>query len=298
MLYSRFGASLLALLALTACSYPSVVRKNPPALPLGSDICVELRLPQKEVFVMHPNSTAGGAAGMQAAGSPAVASGGFAAGAAAGLFGALIDAGINLHRQHVAEDLAKPIQAATNKVDFNALIEGSLAGLDKQNFAAELRIERLGTTESEDQDTGHLRSGESILVLAPSYFVSYDEKHFVYALDARVVSRTVGAEGRTKTTERYHQNIQYLMPRSEITAGEHWDSLTPEQWRGMFEAAASEMIAMLNYDIAARPSDTTPLVTYGSPQRLHLEKQIGTRAWLRSPWMLVSVPSAGTTPSS
>jgi hypothetical protein len=254
-----------------------------------------LRIKQKEIYVNHDASTAGSMAGnqagMQAAMNPQVTHGTFAGGAAAGLVGALfgmaIDAAVDAHRSGVAEDLAKPIRANTASIDFNTMIERSLADLDKSKFASDVHVVRLDTTPLEDERANRLAPAEPALVLIPSYFVAYDESVFVYQVAALVVDRK-SVKGKLVTTERYKEVFRYSAPRSQYSGVEHWSELSADQWKELFQAANNEIIAMLNYDIAARPSEAS-----GSTP---VEKENGDRMWVRRPLMLHSVAKSALPP--
>lgn len=284
---------------LAGCSGPSVVRKEIPALPFSNTaLPVELRISQRQIYVKHDPSTAGSQAGnqagMQAAMNPQITHGSFGGGAAAGLIGALIgaaiDAGVNAHRSSVAEELTKPLQANTDSIDFNAMIEASLGSLDRQEFASEYSVVRLDTPLAEDEKAGRLNTGKPILVLVPSYYVSYDQTEFVYQLAAAVVDRDRSEKGTITTTQRYGQLFLYSLPLAEFHGVQRWSELSADQWKNAMKSATDEIVQMLNYDVAARPSDSSQIVKEDGPLKWHLDKENGDRTWLRTPFALRSIP--------
>lgn len=297
----RVFATLIVVAAgavLSGCVAPSVVRQEPPTLPVAGKLQVELRLKQKSPYVNHdPSNTgilAGNQAGLQAAMNPAITHGTFAGGAAAGLIGALvgtaIDAAVNAHRSTVAEELGAPILAATASIEFNAMVESSLGKLDRQKFAQDIQVSLLATSVDEDEKARRLAPGE-VLVIVPTYFVTYDESSFVYQIDATLVERHEDARAHLNSNVRYREIFRYAVPRSEFGGAAHWGVVPAERWQHMFEEACAEAIAMLNFDIAARPSDATATVKHGALS-VHVERDNGARVWLRSPHMLESVPRA------
>lgn len=285
--------SLFPLIALLAgcATGPHVERKQSFVFPITQTMDVEVRLAQNQMNVSHVKSIAGGAAGLQAAASPSVAAGGFAAGAAAGLIGVLIDAGINAHRSKVAEEEAAPLREHTAGIDFSALIYASLDRLDRNEFAPTINLEHLNTPESSDRDKHQLAAGNNILVLSPSYAVSYDETTFTYALVASLENRSRDSKGRIKTEYRYKQVFQYVLPVADTPDGASWEKLTADQWQTILTTAATETVAMLNYDIQAHPSDSLPRRVYGR-QIVLLDRNQNSRAWVRSMFGMLSVESS------
>lgn len=274
-----------------ACaSGPHVQRSQVPALPLAEHLDVEVRLTQHQIKVSYVESQAGAAAGLQmAATSPTVAAGGFAGGAAAGLIGALIDSAVTAHRSSVAQEMEKPIQAHTRELSIDDLVQQSFDGLDRKRFAEQIAFERLDKTE--DEDSKHLKPGSNILVLSPHYSVSYEGTFFSYVLEAKLVDRTQDAKGRIKTTVRYRQMVEYVLPQDQVPGGVRWGDLSAEQWKAILESATAETIAMLNHDIGASPSDTQPKKLY-EKQIVLLDEDKGARSWVRTNFSLLSVPSA------
>jgi len=283
------------LLALTGCATNSqVTRPEHLAFPLASSMDAEVRLTQHQIFVSHVNSMAGGAAGLQAASSPSVAAGGFAAGAAAGLIGALVDAAINAHREGVAEDAAKPMREHMASLNVDDLICQSMDGLDKHLFADNIALARLAHSEDEDKQQRQLKAGNNILVLAPSYAVSYDGKTFTYVLSAKIVDRGMNSNGWIVSTPRYQQVFQYVIAQDSLPNGAQWSTLTAEQWQTILTQASTESVAMLNYDIAATPGKAQTKVTYGR-MSVGLDQEKGERSWVRTNFGLLSVSSSTLT---
>jgi len=250
----------------------------------------EVRLTQHQIFVSHVNSTAGGAAGLQAAASPSVAAGGFAAGAAAGLIGALVDAAIDAHRNGVAEDAAKPMREHMAALNVDDLIYQSMNGLDKHVFADNIAVSRPTQSEDEDKKQRQLKAGSNILVLAPSYSVSYDGKTFTYVLAAKLVNRGINQNGFVVSTPRYQQLFQYILAEDNLPNGAHWDTLTGEQWQAILAQASAETVAMLNYDIATTPNVSAQKMTYGLVP-FSLDQTKGDRSWVRPHFGVLSVVS-------
>jgi hypothetical protein len=276
--------------ALAGCANGPHVQRAPLALPLAESMTVEVRLTQHEIFVSHDVSNAGSAAGLQAASSPSVAAGGFRAGAAAGLIGALVDAAVNAHRSSVAEEAAKPLHDHMSGVDVDALVYRSMDALSTASFAHALRVEQLDKAEADDEKEGRLEPGGPVLVLAPAYSVSYDGKSFTYVLSAKVVDRVRAGEKLTTST-RYHQIFEYVADESDIAGGVLPAQLSADQWKALLEQASSETVAMLNYDIGSQPGDGLPQREYGR-MRVLLDQEKGGRSWVRTNFSLLSVASS------
>lgn len=279
------------LLLLTACaSGPRVQRTERLAVPLAEQVDVELRLTQRQIRVAYDVSNAGGAAAMQVAATPGgVAGGSFAGGAAAGLIGALIDTAVTAHRGNVAKERERPIHANTADLPIDEMIQRSFDALDRKQFAENLVLKKLDHAEADDASAKRLEPGSNILVLDPTYSVSYDDSFFAYVLNVRLVDRTKDAKGRITSKERYRQSIQYVLPQSGSPGGVRWSDLTSAQWRQVLETATGETVAMLNYDIGAYPSEAQPQRRYGNMIVL-LDQERGERAWVRTGWSLLSVP--------
>jgi len=265
-------------LVLAGCASGPHVQRAPLALPLAESMTVEVRLTQHEIFVSRDVSNAGSAAGVQMASSPSVAAGGFRAGAAAGLIGALVDAAVNAHRSSVAEAAAKPLHEHMSGIDVDALVYRSVDALSTTSFARSLRVEHLGKAEADDEKDGRLEPGSPVLVLAPAYSVSYDGKAFTYVLAAKVVDRARGAGGKLTTSTRYQQVFEYVAGEGDLAGGMLPAQLSADQWKALLEQASSETVAMLNYDIGARPGDGLPQRDYGR-MRVLLDQDKGGRAW-------------------
>jgi len=277
---------LVAVLSGCAVS-PHVERPRLPR-PVAETMSVEIRLVQHEMIVSHGTSSAGSAAGVQLAGSPAVAGGGFAAGAAAGLIGALIDVAIDAHRSSVADEAARPLREHMQGVDADALAVSSLDGLDHEVLAREFGVERIDRSEADDEKDSRLREGRDILVLTPSYFVSYDGATFTYVLNARLVDRVAGKNGRIVTTQRYRQAFQYLLTGQSQDAFARMDA---GQWTALLAAASKETVEMLNYDVSTQPSDAQPKRKFG-PLTVLVDQPHGERTWVRTAQSMLSVPTA------
>lgn len=288
-------AAPLLLVLLSACaSGPHVQRSAPLALPLAQHVDVEVRLTQHQIEVSYQPSTQGAAAGIQMASSPSVAAGGFAAGAAAGLIGSLIDTAVTAHRSSVAKEQQRPIQERTSGLSIDDLIQRSLEGLDRQRIAADIALVRLDRTERDDAEAKALTAGSNILVLTPRYSVSYDGTFFSYALEASLVDRTPDAKGRLDSKVRYRQIFEYVLPQELAPGGVRWGELGAEQWTQLLEAATAETVTMLNYDIGANPSDALPRRRYFA-QTVLLDQERGERSWVRNGFALISVPTARLT---
>lgn len=283
--------SLAFCLMLAGCAVSPHVQRARLALPLAQSMNVEVRLTQHQISVSHMNSTAGAAAGVQMAGSPAVAAGGFAAGAGAGLIGALVDVAINAHRSNVAEEAEKPLREHMGSTDVDALVYRSIDGLEKKLFAENISVEHIDRAEADDEKQGRLNAGTSVLVLVPSYSVSYDGKTFTYVLAAKLVDRTQGANGKIDSSTRYQQVFQYVVAENDIPDGVHLNQLSSDQWAAIFTQASTETVAMLNYDVNAQPSDAQPKMDYGRFVVL-LDQDKGSRSWVRTNFSLLSVPSS------
>ncbi len=280
------------LLALAGCaSSPQHNRPDHFAFPMAQAMDVEVRLTQHEIVVSHANSTAGGAAGLQAAASPSMAGAGFAGGATVGLIGALVDVAIDAHRNSVAEDAAKPMREHMDGVNADDLICQSVDGLDRHLFAGTMTTQRIDRSEDDDKNQHKLQQAANILVLEPSYSVSYDGKTFTYVLMARIVDRGMTPNGFVVSTARYKQMFQYVIAQDDLPGGAQWGTLSAEQWSSILNAAVSETIAMLNYDIAATPT-VHARVNYGR-MPVYLDENKGDRSWIRTDFgVLLSVSSS------
>lgn len=281
----------MGMLALAGCASGPSVQRERLALPLAPNVAAEVRLTQHRIEVAHGNSTVGTAAGLQMASSPGIAAGGFAAGAAAGLIGALVDAAVDAHRRSVAEEASKPLRAATQPLDIDALILQSFDGLDEKLIAADIAVEVLDRSEAEDERQKRLKAGTNILVLVPSYSVSYEGDTFTYSLFAKIVDRTPGSNGRLKTAVRYTQVISYVLRQGDLPGDGRFGQLPAEEWRRILTEATAEAVAMLNYDLNAQPSDALPKRKYERMPVL-LDQERGTRAWVRTRFALMSVPAS------
>jgi hypothetical protein len=286
----------IVLLALSGCATTSHYQR--PAhfsLPLAQTMEAEVRLTQHEMMVSHANSTVAGAAGLQVAASPSLAGAGFGAGAAVGLIGALVDVAIDAHRNGVAEDAVKPMREHLQGLDIDDLIAHSTDGLDKHLFAETITAQRLTTSEDEDGKQRRLKEGANILVLTPSYSVSYDGKTFTYVLFARVVDRGMTPNGFIASTPRYQQVFQYILAQDNLPNGAQWGTLSAEQWKTILSDAANETVAMLNYDITTTPNAARAHMTYGR-MPVALDQTKGERSWVRTNFgVLLSVSSASLT---
>lgn len=283
--------ALLCVFALAGCATSPQFHRTQLALPIANHLDVEVRLTQHQIGVARGNSTAGGAAGLQAAGSPSVASGGFAAGAAAGLIGALVDVAIDAHRNNVADEAEKPLRARMTGLNVDELIYQSIDGLDKARFAQTIQTTHLDRAESDDEKQNQLSLGNNILILVPSYAVSYDQTTFTYALTAKLVDRNKSTNGKVVSVPRYQQVFQYAVKEGELPAGAHWNTLSADQWQTLLAQATTETVEMLNYDIGAQPSEAAAQTTYG-PMRVWFEQTKGDRSWLRTFFGFMSVSSA------
>ena len=284
--------ALVVVLGVAGCATgPHVQRAQHLAVPIANSIDAEIRLTQHQMIVSHFHSMAGGAAGLQAAASPNVAAGGFGAGAAAGLIGALVDVAIDAHRNSVAEETAKPLREHMQGLNVDELVYQSLDGLDKQRFAQQINAQHLNQSEADDEKQNQLKAGSNILVLVPSYSISYDGTTFTYVLTAKLVDRTQSATGRISSVTRYQQVFEYVLPQSDLPNGVSWDRLSADQWKVILTQGAAETVAMLNYDITAQPSDTQPKFDYGR-MRVLLDQNKGERSWVRTNFALLSVASA------
>lgn len=290
----RKTAPFLFLLLSACASGPRVQRSEPLALPLAQHVDVEVRLTQHQIEVSYQPSVQGAAAGIQMAGSPAVAAGGFAAGAAAGLIGSLIDTAVTVHRSNVAKEQQRPIQERTSGLSIDELIHRSLEGLDRERIAGDIALVRLDRAERDDAKAKTLTVGSNILVLTPRYSVSYDGSFFSYALDVTLVDRAQNAKGRLDSKVRYWQIFEYVLPQEDAPGGTGWGELGAEQWTQVLEAAAAETVTMLNYDIGANPSDALPRRRYHD-QTVLLDQERGERSWVRNDFALLSVPTARLT---
>jgi len=184
------NSTIVILLALAGCAgNQQVQRPQQLGLPMAGMMHIEVRLTQHEIMVATVNSLSGSAVAGQALVSPGVVAGGFAAGAAVGLIGALVDVAIDAHRNSVAEEAAKPMRAHMAQSHPDELVVASFSTLDKPRFAQEVTLEVIGRSEQEDLDHKVLEPAANVLVLTPSYFVSYDGSEFAYRLDARLVDR-------------------------------------------------------------------------------------------------------------
>ena len=249
----------------------------------------EVRLTQHEIIVATVNSTAGTAASMQVA-SSGYLGGSFAAGAAVGIVGALVDAAIEAHHKSVAEEAVKPIRDHTAGLDLDALIVQSTDSLDRHLFADEITVQRMPVTEDADTQQRALKQGSNILVLSPSYWVSYDGSTFTYTLNARIVDRATNMNGFVVSTPRYQQTFQYAAD------GTQWAALTQEQWKSLLDEAARETVAMLNYDVTISPRHDGAKVRYGNMQ-VSIDQTKGERSWVRTPFgVLLSVSSTALSP--
>ena len=284
-------AVAIILAALCGCATNSAVQPAHLSFPIvASNIDAEVRLTQHQMLVSHLNSTAGGAAGLQMAASPSVAAGGFAAGAAVGLIGALVDVAIDAHRNGVAEDAAKPMREHMTDFSVDDMIYSSMDGLDKTVFGENVALTHVPRAEDDDTQHRQLKAGSNILVLAPRYSVSYDGETFTYVLQARLVDRAMNQNGFVVSTPRYQQVFQYVIAQDSLPDGAKWATLSSEQWKAIFAQASTEAVAMLNYDIGAPRSATSQKVVYG---KLHvtLDRTNGERSWLRTNFGLLSVMS-------
>ena len=286
-----------ALLILTGCGGLDVKRTQTLATPIATRMDVEVRLMQHKIVVSHAVSASATTAALQEASSPNVAAGGFAAGAAVGLIGALVDGAINAHREHVAEQIAAPIQQRTSSLDIDKIIYRSFDGIDKSQFAADMKIERLSSSTDEDKRSQQITTGDNILVLVPSYCISYDEKNFVYSLSAKLVDRTKDAHGKLTTNTRYSQVFEFVLPATMTPGGAAWGSLSPDQWQGILTNAATQTVAMLNYDIHAMPSNDEPEMAYDIFKVL-VDTTRGDRSWVRTQFALLDVPTAQVHPDT
>ncbi|HEY0180592.1 MAG TPA: hypothetical protein VGC30_13320 [Dokdonella sp.] len=284
----RSRALLALATCLAACAAGPQVQREAPPLPVTT-LRVEVRLTQHQIEVSRTNSTVGAAAGVQMAGSPQVAAGGFAAGAAAGLIGSLIDVAIDAHRGSVAEHAAAPMREHAREVGIDALIATAVDGLDRHRFAETVDVVHVDRSEADDEKQGRFEPGTNVLVLVPSYAVNYDGDTFTYMLDARLVDRTRGKRGRVETKTRYHETFSYVVTASEL--GTPFAELTAERWSALFKAAAAETVEMLGYDVSARPSDAQPRRSYRALPVV-LDQERGERSWVRSHAALLSVSSA------
>lgn len=282
------------ILTLGGCATTSSVQRASLSFPIASSMDAEVRLTQHQILVSHANSTAGGAAGLQVAASPSMAGAGFAGGAAAGLIGALVDAAIDAHRNSVAEDAAKPMREHMTGLNVDDLIYQSADGLDKHLFAENIALVRIAHSEDEDRQQRQLKAGSNILVLAPSYSVSYDGKTFTYVLAAKVVDRSMNQNGFIASTPRYQQVFQYVLAQENLPDGGQWGTLSAEQWKTLLEQASTETVAMLNYDISATPSSSLEKMTYGRLP-VSLDQTKGDRSWVRSHFGMLSVRSTSLT---
>ena len=288
---------VFALLILTGCGGLDVKRTQTLATPIATRMDVEVRLIQHKIVVSHAVSASATTAALQEASSPNVAAGGFAAGAAVGLIGALVDGAINAHREHVAEQIAAPIQQRTSSLDIDKIIFRSFDGIDKSQFAADMEIERLSSSTDEDERSQQITTGDNILVLVPSYCISYDEKNLVYSLSAKLVDRTKDAHGNLKTTTRYSQVFEFILPETMTPGGAAWGSLSPDQWQDILTNAATQTVAMLNYDIHAMPSNDEPEMAYDIFKVL-VDTTRGDRSWVRTQFALLDVPTAQIHPDT
>ena len=286
---------LVTFLALTGCAAGPAQRAQFTSFPIAQTMDAEVRLTQHQMQVSHANSTAGGAAGLQLATSPGVAAGGFATGAAAGLIGALVDVAIDAHRSSVAEDAAKPMREHMQGFDADEVIYASAESLDRRLFAEHLAVQRLEHSEDEDKNARTLQAGSSILVLAPSYSVSYDGKTFTYVLAAKLVDRGANRNGIVVSTPRYQRMLEYILAQDALPDGAQWSALDADQWRAILSEAANETVAMLNYDISANPGEAPRKAAYGHLP-VSVDQTRGDRSWVRTrPGILLSVSSASLT---
>ena len=288
--------TLLMLLLLAGCATNSQLRR-PEHLnfPIAPTINAEVRLMQHQMLVSHANSTVGGAVGLQLASSPSVAAGGFGAGAAVGLVGVLVDAAIEAHRSGVADDAVKPMRNHMVNLNLDDLVYQSMDGLDKQVFAPNIELERLNQSEDENQKARTLKAGANILVLLPSYSVSYDGQSFTYVLAAKIVDRGVSTSGWMGSTIKYQQLFEYVVTKDSLSGGVDWSALSSEQWKSLIVQAASETVQMLNYDIAATPGKALPKVSYGRLS-VSVDQTKGDRSWVRTNFgILLSLSSASLT---
>lgn len=287
----------IILLALTGCASTShYQRPDHFTFPLAQTMEAEVRLTQHQMLMSHANSTVAGAAGLQVAASPSMAGAGFAGGAAVGLLGALVDVAIDAHRNSVAEDAVKPMREHMQGLDIDELIAHSTDALDKHLFAETITTQRMGSSEDEDSKQHRLKEGANVLVLIPSYSVSYDGKTFTYVLFARVVDRGMTPNGFVASTPRYQQVFEYVLAQDKLPDGAQWSTLSAEQWKTIIAGAANETVAMLNYDITTSPGASRQRMSYGKLP-VALDQANGDRSWVHTNFgMMLSVSSASLTP--
>ena len=282
---------VVAFCVLAGCASNGPVRPQNLKFPLAGSMDVEVRLLQHQMIVSHANSVVGGAAGLQLAATPNVAAAGFAAGAAAGLVGSLVDAAIDAHRQSVANDAVKPMREHMAGVDLDALVYQSVDDLDKKLFAPSIQVERLTQPEDADARVHALQEGTNILVLVPSYSVSYDGQAFTYVLSAKLIDRARNSGGWVAANVKYQQLFEYIVTKDSLPAGSDWNKLDADQWKAMIGRAANETVQMLNYDIAANAEPAKPEMKYGR-LTLHLDQTRGDRSWAHTNFAMLSLPSA------
>jgi hypothetical protein len=279
----------LVLMLAGCASGPQPQRLQQLTLPIAEPVQLEWRLTQHEIYVSHLPSNNVGSSAMNAAFPAGAAGGSFAGGAAVGLVGALIDVAVDAHRSSVAEETAKPLRATMVGINIDGLLLQSIDGLDRKRIAPAIRLEQLGKSEAEDEKNKQLNAGNNILVLSPSYSLSYDGTLFTYVLAAKLVDRTAQG-GKLTSVARYQQIFQYVLTQDGTPDQAHWDRLSADQWKAILGQASTEAVAMLNYDINARPAETKSNLRYGSLP-VTLEQSSGERSWVRTDFSLLSVPA-------
>jgi hypothetical protein len=284
--------TVVAFLTLAGCvTGPQPQRLQQLASPVAAQVHVEWRLTQHEIYVSHLPSNNIGTSLVNTAIPAGLGGGTFAGGAAIGAVGALIDLAVDAHRRGVAEDNAKPLRANMAGIDVDGLLLQSVAGLDRKLIASTIELEQLGKSEAEDERNGQLQAGSNILVLSPSYSLSYDGVLFTYVLAAKLVDRTSNVNGKLTSVARYRQIFQYVLSQDGTADKIHWEHLSADQWKAILTQASTETVAMLNYDVNVRPSESKSNLRYGALP-VTREQSSGERSWVRTSFSLLSVPEA------
>ncbi len=282
----RLGVVLVVVSLLTGCATGPYGPLKNPKFPLANQMDAEVRIPQHEIYARFQNANAGAAGG--------------------GLIGALVAGAIDSHHSKGAEAAVVPVRDILVNINTNDIIKHSIdTGLDRHRLSENLKLQYYSTTVLDDEKNKAIKPGQNILVLQPEYFLAKDFHLFCYQLHVAWLDRKLDASGKVTQEYHYQDTLEFdqPLPKDEDTSdwealGKKWAQLTPAEWTDLLTLAASETVAMLNFDLDAKPVDDRE--TYAGPlgnMKVNVERTLPSRSWVRWSNVLFSVPNSALTKS-
>lgn len=225
------GAGLLCL------ALPVLAARQPPPMPLGDPLGVELVQEQQELGVDVPDTSA--------------------ATAQFGLLGALIGTAIENSQVKNAELRVAELRDLLVDYPFQARMEAALRErLPSEGISPSPVIELRARPWLPADAAGTLAAPEERLVLVPRYAMRNDFELLAVGLSASFVVREPRANGKPRTRSLFSRRYAYQFPLDDVGLGAdgdagRWIAMGTPRLEAMLDRGIAHVADMLAYDLSA-----------------------------------------------